>query len=128
MEFTDIFSAQNIMAALGIIGMVFTIYNSYLKNRKEDAEKITNTEKSDIVLSKDIQLLRAEVSLKVDNLANEIKEMNGSLDLLKQNDLHSIYEKQKDQDAQIGKHTVAIEKLTTIIDERVPRKTVDEIK
>ena len=60
-------------------------------------------------------------------IGGEMKALTIEFTNIKLNHLHTIEEKQKDQDAQIGKLTIATEKLITIIDERVPRKTVDTI-
>ncbi len=91
--------------------IMFGVYNIYIKNNKDTAKEIANTEKTDLTIDSKIQLI-----------ANEVKHLTDSILLIKQNDLHSIFEKQRDQDSQIGKLTVSIEKLTTIIEERVPKK------
>lgn len=128
---TELITIPNITFAISITVLLFTVYNFYLKGQKEDGNKITNTEKSDIILAKDIQLLRTELTGEIKNmvsiLAVELKNLTDAFHLIKANDLHSIYEKQRDQDSQINKLTNAITALQTIIDERVPRKTVDKV-
>ena len=105
-----------ITSGITIIGLPFLIYTMWIKGQQKDGDKIVNTEKANLLITN-----------KIDLVVSEIKHLTDSILLIKQNDLHSIVEKQKDQDAQINKLTVAIEKMGTIIEERVPRKTVKEV-
>lgn len=99
-----------------VFNFFWGVYSGYRNDQGKDGAKIVDGEKS--VLS---------LGAKIDLVVSEMKHLTDSILLIKQNDLHSIYEKQRDQDAQINKHTVAIEKLVTIIEERVPRKTVESV-
>ncbi len=105
---------------LTIFGVPFMIYTVYIRNQKKDNDKITDTEKSDINLAAEVKLLRTEFSLKIQGLTDAFM-------LIKSNDLHEIHEKMRDHDDELNKFRVTVEKLTTIIDERVPRKTVDQV-
>ena len=105
-----------VTSGITIIGLPFLIYTMWIKGQQRDGEKIIDTQKADLLIGSKIDLIVAE-----------IKHLTDSILLIKQNDLHSIVEKQRDQDAQINKLTVAIEKMGTIIEERVPRKTVKEV-
>ncbi|QGH73340.1 MAG: hypothetical protein [Siphoviridae sp. cttb18] len=116
----DIQSIQSILgivtSSITIIGLPFLIYTMWVKGQQVDSEKIVANEKIDITLAN-----------KFDLVALELKHLTEAITLIKQNDLHSIYEKQRDQDDQINKLTNAVTALTTIIDERVPRKTVQKV-
>lgn len=116
---------------LGVATFVFNGVGKYLKDKDNTGSQITSTKESDIILAKDIQLLRSELGGKVETLVTtiglEMRNLTDAFHLIKQNDLHSITTKQIDQDSQINKLTNAIVELKTIIDERVPRKTVDMI-
>lgn len=97
------------LSGVAIIGIPLGVYKFYVKDQKDD-------EKASLTLSAKIDLINVE-----------LRHLTDAFMLIKQNDLHTITEKQRDQDSQIGKMTVAIEKLATVIDERVPRKTVDKV-
>ena len=99
-----------------LIGVPFLIYTMWIKGQKADGERITSTEKQDLTIGS-----------RIDLIALEVKHLTEAFLLVKQNDLHSIYEKQRDHDHAINNLAVAVEKLTTIIEERVPRKTVKEV-
>ena|ERR1700686_713538 len=113
----DLQTIQTILAitayALAILGIPFGLYKIYNRDQQKDGQEISG-------IASELKLLRTEMGLK-------LQANTDALNLIKQNDLHTITEKQRDQDSQIGKLTVAVEKMHTIIDERVPRKTVDNI-
>lgn len=120
----DLSQVQQILSVASglvwVLGLPIGIYIFLTRDREKDGEKIMGTEKKDLALEGEIRLLRTELAL-------EIRHLTEGIALIKQNDLHTITEKQRDQDAQIGKMTISIEKLATIIEERVPRKTVTEV-
>lgn len=102
-----------VLSIVAIIGIPLGVYKFYTKDQKEDGVKMSDT-------NTELKLMRTEMTLKIQGLTDAIL-------LIKSNDLHSIFEKQRDQDDQINKLTNAVTSLTTIIDERVPRKTVDKV-
>src|SRR3989344_1590258 len=118
-----------VLSVVAIIGLPLGIYKFYIKDQQTDGEKLTNSEKLTASLSSKIDLLESKISGTMKTMeatiGGEMKALTIEFTNIKLNHLHTIEEKQKDQDAQIGKLTIATEKLITIIDERVPRKTVD---
>lgn len=120
-----------VLSVVAIVGIPLGVYKFYVKDQQTDGDRIANSEKGEIILAKDIQLLRTEITGELGKMTaqfhSELRNMTIAFDHLKINDLHSILEKQKDQDSQINKLTLEIGKLTTIIDERVPRKTVEQV-
>lgn len=113
----DLATIQTILgiatSILVIIGVPFAIYKMYNRDQQSDGQIAAN-------LASEIKLLRTELVLKIQGLTD-------SFNLIKANDLHEIHEKMRDHDDEMNKFRVSLEKLTTIIDERVPRKTVDKV-
>lgn len=113
-----------VLSVVAIIGIPVGIYKIYAKDQEKDGEKTNN-------LASRLELLETKLTGEIKNLATalggEMKNLTTEFTAIKLNHLHTIEEKQKDQDAQIGNLTIATEKLTTIIDERVPRKTVENV-
>lgn len=132
----DLSTIQSLLGVTGqvvwLLGLPIGIYLFLNKDKTKDGDRINDLKGGEQGLSSKIELLKTELTGEIKNLATqlggEMKLLTQEFNTIKLNHLHTIEEKQKDQDAQIGKLTIATEKLTTIIDERVPRKTVDEVK
>lgn len=100
-----------ILGILGVIGIIFTIYN-YFRNPQIKQDKL------DAILQERI---------KATNETNEIrfKNMNdsfNSLVLQTNNHIHTVEECVKNLETKVNSLTVGITKLSTIIEERIPKK------
>lgn len=98
-----------VLSVVAIIGIPLGVYKFYTKDQEADGEKITDNKTSNLLLAQ-----------KVDNLAEKLL-------LLERNEIHTLTEGQRTISASMNAMAVEIGKLTTIIDERVPRKTVDKV-
>lgn len=90
-------TVPNITFAIGIIGILFSVYN-YLRNPQIQSDK------NDSILSVGVAQLGRD-------LAN-----------LRDNHIHSIDMKMGEQDKAISLLTIAVTRLETIIDERIPKR------
>ncbi len=90
---------ENITFALGILGVIFTAYN-YFRNPQ------IKTDESLLVLS------------------NKYDTLNALVINLRDNHIHTIDETLKEQNKDINNLALEMKALTTIIDERIPRKLV----
>ncbi len=108
-----------ILGCLGILSFIMNIYQGYQKDQRIDAEKIANTEKMDLILGSKVELVKSEflgvVKLLETSLNGKIDNLTNAWIDVKKNDLHSLYEKQRDLDQQY--HNVALElrQIATII-------------
>ena len=93
----DILTTQNIMFALLIITMIFNVYNSF-KKPQIDAD------------------MRDSV------FAIQLKTMQADLVNLRDNHIHTLDLKITTTNENVNLLTIAVAKLETIIDERMPRK------
>lgn len=112
---TDLLTAPNITFALGILAIIFSIYN-YFKNPQIEEDKKGS-------------LLAQQVQWEKDITEKRFTEMGSRMDAaltLAQNHTHTIDVKVDGLIAMVNdmnlKVTSEITKLSTIIDERVPRK------
>ena len=131
---TDYFTLQNIVFILGILGMLFSIFN-YFRSPQEDIEK------KQIVAGKDLDtkatiLAQKEAEGKASLLAQQVEwekvanekkfsEFSTRLDnamTLAQNHIHTVDIKIDALTTITNTMSNEITRLSTIIDERIPRR------
>ena len=125
---------QNIMFTLGIVGILFTIYN-YFRNPQEAIEKkqiLVDREmknKTSVLTQKEIETEAALLKQKVEleNQANDKKFADlicriDSSQLLAQNHIHTVDTKVDTLIFTVNSLALNMKALETIIDERIPKK------
>ena len=131
---TELITPGNIMFSLGILGVIFTVFN-YFKNPQEDIEKKQALTEKDLS-SKATILAQKELETKALVLAEQVKnkdienerrfnEMGIRLDTAMttaQNHIHTVDTKVDRLIESVGILTNKITELSTIINERIPKK------
>jgi hypothetical protein len=134
MELIEIINPSNIMFAIGLLGVIFSIF-FYFKKPQE------NLEKKQIIAEEDLKdkatiLQQKEAEGKANVLAQQFQwekeanekkfqEFSCRLDnsmTLAQNHIHTVDVKVDNLIVTIGKMSNEITRLATIIDERIPKK------
>lgn len=105
---TSLFTASNIMFAVGLIGIIFGIYH-YFRNPQIKSEKF------DILIKQTVEFVVKEFNLKLNNLEKAFVN-------LKDNHIHTIDIKIGENSKSIAHLTTEVTRLATIIDERIPKK------
>jgi len=130
----DLLTPANIMFAIGILSVIFTVFN-YFRNPQESLEKKQALADKDIS-GKASVLAQKEVENKAALLAQQVtseKELNekkflefgGRLDKafeLAQNHIHTVDTKVDSLVSVVNTMSNEITKLSTIIEERIPKK------
>jgi hypothetical protein len=119
---SPLITPSNIFFTLGIIGVLFTIYN-YFRNPQEALERQQALGQSDI--DGKAKLLAQQVQWEKE--ANEKKFIEFGLRLdtamtLAQNHIHTVDTKVDTLLGTVGKMSNEITRLATIINERIPHK------
>ena len=107
----SLITPQNVTFVLGILGVIFTIYN-YFKNPQTQEEKKA-------------ALLAQQVQWTIEGSERRFKDMQESFNgllLQSNNHIHTVDTKVDVLTGKINDMAVIIEKLSTIIDERIPKK------
>lgn len=111
MQSLDASSLSFILSLLGLLGIIFGVYN-YFKNPQEESEKSIG------LISQKIELTDKANQKKFEEIAEGISRAMS----LSQNHIHTI-------DTKLDKHieatnllSIQVAKLGTIIDERIPKK------
>jgi hypothetical protein len=107
----NLLTIPNVVFALGIIGTIFTVYN-YFKDPQISGEK------------KDA-LLAQQVQWQIEGTERRFKEIQESFNgllLQSNNHIHTVETKVDAQTCTIAAMGIEIAKLTTIIEERIPKK------
>lgn len=111
----SLLTPSNIMFGLGIIGIIFSIYH-YFRTPQIKAEK------TDALLSQRVQWDRESIDKKTEELS---KRLDSSMTLA-QNHIHTVDVKVDNLSQMVNQMNLTltgeITKLSTIIDERIPRK------
>jgi len=102
---------NNIMFALGLIGIMFGVYH-YFKNPQ------VNADKKDALLAQQVQWQIEGTERRF----KEIQESFQSLLLQSNNHIHTVDTKVTDLAVKVSSVEIAIAKLGTIIEERIPKK------
>lgn len=108
---TEFITPSNIMFALGIIGMIFTVF-SYFKNPQIDQDKRD-------------ALLAQQVNWQNESVERRFKDMQESFQgllLQSNNHIHTVDTKVETLSGNVTKMSNEITKLATIIEERIPKK------
>lgn len=111
------------MFALGIIGILFSVY-SYFRNPQEKLALDQALTKKDV--ESEAALLAQEVKLKNEQNDKKVTELAARLDgamTLAQNHIHTVDTKVDGVITQISLMSNEITMLRTIIEERMPRKS-----
>lgn len=141
----EILTASNVMFALGIIGLIFSVYKSYHQpqeniERRQSLDTLA-TEKDKLIAEKDLGtkatiLAQKELETKALVLAEQVKnkdvenerrfnEMGLRLDTAMataQNHIHTVDVKVDKLIESVNAMSNKITELSTIINERIPRK------
>ena len=130
----EIVTPSNILFTLTILGVIFSIYRSYRVPQEETETKLAVGEERDknkatILAQKEMEnkasLLGQQVKIVNDQNENKFIEFGKRLDdsfLLATNHIHSVDVKVDVLTAQIVAMGNEITKLSTIIEERIPRR------
>ncbi len=108
---TSILTPNNIMFGLGIVGTIFGIYH-YFKNPQVAADK------KDALLAQQVQWQIEGNERRFTDIQNSIKDAF----LLAQNHTHTVDVKVDKLGEELRTLSTHITKLSTIIEERIPRK------
>lgn len=117
-ETVSLLTPSNIMFVLGIIGIIFTVYNSFRKPQ-------IDSDKTDIALKAQSTLLEQRFQWNQEGSDKRFKEIQDnfqSLLLQSANHIHTVDTKVEALSATVAELSNNITRLTTIIEERVPRK------
>lgn len=106
-----ILTPSNIMFVLGILGAIFTVYN-YFKNPQ------INSEKTDALLQQRVQWEKESTDKKFSEFGKRLEDAF----LLASNHTHTVDVKVDGLIKTVGVMSNEITKLTTIIEERIPKK------
>lgn len=105
------FTPQNIMFILGLLGILFSVYH-YFRNPQVASDK------KDALLAQQVQWM-VEAS---DRKFKEIQESFQSLLLQSNNHIHTVDTKVENLGGTVSGLGNKITELSTIIDERIPKK------
>ncbi len=106
----DILTPSNIMFALGIIGMIFTIWGKVTKPQ-------IDSEKKDALLAQQVQWNIEANERRFSEMQNSIKDAF----LLAQNHTHTVDVKVDELIKQVNLMDKGLGNLSTIINERIPK-------
>lgn len=106
-----VLTPSNITFALGLLAIIFTVYN-YFKNPQIENEK------KDLVMAQQAQWQIESNERRFSGLQDSIKDAF----LLAQNHTHSVDVKVDGLVVTVGEMGNQITRLATIIDERIPKK------
>lgn len=132
---------QQILSVLGLLINVFGVpvlivlwqqkgkentNKEIAQNKEKEDEKQGRNKEMEVIMAAKLEIFKAGLEGELKSMAAvmgaKIEALTAAFVDIKKNDLHSIYEKQRDQDSQIQKLTVSNENIRTIIDERIPKK------
>ena len=108
---TDLLNPSNITFSLGLLAILFSVYH-YFRNPQVDGDK------RDALLSQQMQFF-------IEGTERRFKEMQDShnaLLLQSNNHIHTVDTKVDGLTAEMGKMGNSITRLSTIIEERIPKK------
>lgn len=118
---TNFLTTTNILFAITIIGVLFSIYRSY-HNPQEDLEKKQAVSESEV--DGKAQLLAQQVQWQKEATERRFSEIQVSIKdsmSLAQNHIHSVDVKVENLTTVVGTLNTEITRLATIISERIPR-------
>ncbi len=110
---TDLLTASNITFVLGILAIIFSVYN-YFKNPQ------TESEKKDALLEQKVQWQKEESERRFQEMG---KRMDDAL-ALAQNHTHTVDVKVDSLVQTVNEMDKSMTKIFTILEERLPRKDV----
>lgn len=108
MTASEFLQPQNLLAALGILGVVFGIY-SYFRTPQIKSDKDT------ALLKDELSTVRRDMVSMQNNFDKQIIE-------IKTTHIASVEKDIKDLTATIGKLSIELTRLSTILDERMPKR------
>ena len=119
---SDFLTTQNITLVIVIAGVIFTIYNSF-RNPQVNLDKKQAVDKQEevgkaTVLAQQLQWQKELNDKRFDDMGLRIDRAL----TLAENHTHTVDVKVDDLKKEVGAVQISLEKLTTIIDERVPKK------
>lgn len=127
-------TTSNVTFAIGIIGVIFTVF-FYFRKPQEDLElkqAVTSKDidsKATVLAAKEMEskaaLLAQQVQIERDSNEKKFNDIGIRIDqafALAQNHLHTLDTKQDAMTANLTTLTIHVEKLSVILDERLPRK------
>lgn len=130
----EVFTLENILSVVTLIGVIFAIYNSYKRPQESSERKQILLEeklgdKATVLAQQEVEskasLLQQQVQLTNDSNDKKLAELSLRLDAsmtLAQNHIHTVDTKVDGLIDRVGGMSNEITKLTTIIDERLPKK------
>lgn len=114
-----------VSGTLSLIGLPIVVYKVYARDKENANSKIAGIKEMDLVLENKVQLLKSTLEIEIRALGTRMDDKFSAVEKqvkhLEDNDLHTIHEKQRDQDDAIGKLTKEIAILATKLDERIPK-------
>lgn len=115
-------SLSYILGFLGLIGIIFSVFN-YFRNPQEalDKREALNQKDADgkaMLLAQQFQQEKEAVERRFSDMGNRLE----SAMTLAQNHIHTVDTKVDGLISDIGRMSNEVTRLTTVIDERIPKK------
>lgn len=107
----DLFTVNNILTILGLLGILFGVYH-YFKNPQIDGDK------RDALMEQRTKMEKAESDRRFSDMTKRLDDAFA----LAQNHIHTVDTKVDNVAAHVTKLSNEITRLSTIIEERIPRK------
>lgn len=107
----DWLTPGNVMFVVGLIGILFTVYNSF-RNPQIDSDK------KDALLAQQLQFMNESTERRFTEMAERLTQAMG----LAQNHIHTVDTKVETLNTTVGAMGIQIATLGTIIEERIPKK------
>ena len=107
----NLFTTENVTFGLGILAILFSVYN-YFRNPQMKAEKI------DALLEQRVKFMNESNERRFCDMNTSIKDAYG----LANNHIHTVDTKVENLIKTIGIMSNEITRLSTIIEERIPKK------
>lgn len=127
MESQTILSPSNIMFVLGLLGIIFSVFN-YFRNPQVDLEKsqaLNEERDKNKATTTETSLLNQALNQEKESNNVRFKDLGERIDksmTLAQNHIHTVDTKVDKLSQEVGGLALQITKLATIIDERMPKK------
>jgi len=108
---TEILTTSNITFSLGLLAILFTVYN-YFRNPQIDGDK------RDALLAKQLEFQNKSIEERFKSMQDNFQ----ALLLQSNNHIHTIDTKVENLNTNVGALSNQVTRLGTIIEERIPRK------
>lgn len=101
-------TSANITFIIGLLGVLFTVFN-YFRNPQIQSDKL------DALMKQNLEFIAREFNARFKSLDEQFAN-------LRDNHVHTLETKIDNNNKDLARMAVEVAKLTTIIDERIPKK------